>query len=803
MGAANNRSNFAGVTLKPMSSGMHRLLLSRWPRYVIVLCAALLIWARWGPMDPLFDAPLSTALIDRDGELLGATVAADGQWRLPPSDSIPRRFAACLIQFEDRRFEQHWGVRLQSLLRAWRQNRAAGRVVSGGSTITMQVARMARGNRPRTVWNKLVEMGLALRLELRMTKSEILALHAGNAPFGSNVVGLEAAAWRWFGKAPHQLGWAESATLAVLPNAPSRIHPGRNRDALRAKRDRLLRRLLEAQLIDSVQWSLAVEEPLPDAPRTLPSLAPHLLSTLQRRHAGQRLRTTIDRDLQQRTIDRAAQYAHALRANEVHNAAVLIMDVATGEVLAYMGNLPDAGAAHAGMVDIVQAPRSTGSLLKPFLYAAMLQAGECMPDQLVADLPTSYEGFAPRNFDMRYSGAVPASQALARSLNVPAVRALREHGVDRTRRMLVSMGLHHLDRSAAHYGLSLIVGGGEGTLWELTGAYASMARTVNRFTGDARALNGAVHAPHVLRSDSLSHGDGTPPLNAAALYHTLVALQQVNRPETEAGWHRFQGAERIAWKTGTSYGHRDAWAIGVSDRYAIGVWTGNASGEGRPGLTGSTAAAPLLFDLFGMLPTGRGFDPPYDALAPMRICQQSGFRAGPECESTEERLVLHEGLRTALCPYHQRIWVNAEGTRRVVSGPEARAVSWFCLPPAMEYYYAPEHPIYRPMPPWSAEAYGTGSAEQRIQMVYPEQGATLYVPVQLHGELGRVVLQAAHRAPGARLHWDLDGDYLGSTIGEHQLTTSIADGEHRLTLTDDSGAHLNVAFRTISSTARP
>lgn len=751
-------------------------------------------------MDPLFNAPRSTVLLDREGDLLGATVAADGQWRMPEVDSIPERFATCLIQFEDRRFEHHWGVRLPSLWRAWRQNRAAGRVVSGGSTITMQVARMARGNPPRTVWNKMIEMALAIRLEIRLSKAEILALHANNAPFGSNVVGVEAASWRWFGKPPSVLGWAECATLAVLPNAPSRIHPGRNRAALQAKRDRLLRRLLEIQAIDSMQWSLALDEPLPEAPRPLPSLAPHLLATLQRQgHSGHRIRTTIDRGLQRQVNERASFYANSLRANEVHNAAALVVDVATGEVLAYLGNLPDAGAAHAGMVDIVQSPRSTGSLLKPFLFAAMLQDGERMPDQLVADLPTSYEGFAPRNFDERYSGAVPAGQALARSLNVPAVRALREHGVERTRRTMLAMGMRHLNRSAAHYGLSLIVGGGEGTLWELTGAYASLARILNSYTGDPDALIGAVHEPRYVLNNAKQQQMDAPPLSAGAIHHTLMALQQVNRPETESGWHRFSGADRIAWKTGTSYGHRDAWAIGVTDRYAVGVWTGNASGEGRPGLTGSLAAAPLLFDLFSMLPEGRGFDVPYDALQELPVCRISGFRAGPDCEPVDERLVIREALRTAPCPYHQRIWVNAEGTQRVTSNEGARSVSWFSLPPAMELYYAPEHPGYRALPEWElTEGQGAGD-ERPMQMVYPENGASLYVPVQLSGELGRLVLQAAHRRAGSRIHWDLDGNYLGSTAHEHQLATQVEDGEHRLTLTDESGAHLDIRFRTISS----
>lgn len=772
--------------------------LKRWThrlRWVLATFAVLFVWAKWGPMEPLFTAPRSTVLLDRNGELLGASVAADGQWRMPQRDSIPERFQRCLLEFEDRHFRSHWGIHLPSLVRAWQQNRRAGRTVSGGSTITMQVARMARGDRDRTLWNKSLEMLLALRIELRYTKDEIMSIYAANAPFGGNVVGLDAASWRWYGRDAGELGWGECATLAVLPNAPARIHPGRNRDALLAKRDRLLDRLLTAGALDSLQWSLAKDEPLPEAPHALPRFAPHLLSTLQRSKEGTRITSTIDSEIQQRINTIALRYGPVLRANEVHNAAVLVLDVPTGEVLAYVGNMPDADAAHAGMVDIVRAQRSTGSLLKPFLYADMLQSGERMPDQLVADLPVSYDGFAPRNFDERYDGAVPASQALARSLNVPAVRALREHGVERTRRMLVAMGLRSLQRSADNYGLSLIVGGGESSLWELTGAYASMARVVLRYTGSAEALVNVVHAPTVVADGSSVAFSQNPPLNAAALHHTLSALQFVNRPDMDAGWYRFAGAERIAWKTGTSFGHRDAWAIGVTDRYAVGVWTGNASGEGRPGLTGTLAAAPILFEVFGVLPDGRGFDPPYDAMEKMRVCRTSGFRASTECDAAEDRLVLREGARTPPCPYHTMILVNETGDRRVPPGPGARAVPWFALPPAIEHYYAPNHPGYRPLPPWDTGDADPASAA--MQMIYPGNGSKLFVPVLFDGEAGRVVLHAAHQIVGTTIHWDLDGQYVGSTTGDHRLATVIASGEHHLTITDPNGTSLTTHFHVV------
>lgn len=761
--------------------------MKHWRKRLLVALALFLVlyvWARWGPMNPLFTAPRSTVLLDREGGTLAASVAGDGQWRMPPGDSVPHRFEQCLVAFEDRHFRSHFGVHIPSLVRAAQQNRKAGRVVSGGSTITMQVARMARGDRPRSWWNKLVEVVLALRLEARYSKDEILTLYAANAPFGGNVVGLEAASWRWFGRAPHQLGWAESATLAVLPNAPARIHPGRQRGVLKTKRDRLLTYLRNRGALDSLSCELAIAEPLPEKPLALPRLAPHLLTTLEQQgHRGTRIRSTVDPELQQRVITIAERYAYSLRANEIHNAAILLLDTRSGEVLAYLGNLPSADVAHAGAVDIVQARRSAGSLLKPFLYADMLQTGELTPDQLVADLPTHYQGFAPRNYDDRYDGAVPASLALARSLNVPAVRALRQHGIERTLRTLRAMGLAHIDRTADHYGLSLVVGGAESTLWELTGAYASMARVLQREPQ-------GVHAP-IARQHTANLGSTgqRPPLERAAIHHTFIALQNLNRPETEAGWQYFADNQHIAWKTGTSFGHRDAWAIGVTDRYTVGVWTGNADGEGRPGLTGTLAAAPMLFELFSTLPRGHGFEVPFDDLEHMPVCRTSGHRAGPDCTPVDTIPIIRQAVRTMPCPYHQRIFVNAQEAKQVPPGSDGHWVNWFALPPAMEHYYATSHPGYRSLPDTEI-----GHTTLPMGLIYPESDAQLFVPVQLDGSHQRIVLHAAHRDPNASVNWDLDGTFLGRTTTDHRLVVDIPDGAHQLTLTDQLGRTLRSRF---------
>lgn len=765
--------------------------MSRWRSRLLVVVIGLLLflaWARWAPMAPLFPGARSTVLLDRNGHTLAATVASDGQWRMPPGDSIPFRFEQCLIAFEDRHFRSHPGIHLPSMVRAWDQNRKAGRVVSGGSTITMQVARMARGDRPRTWVNKVLEVLLALRLELRFSKDEILALYCANAPFGGNVVGLEAASWRWFGKSPDRLGWAECATLAVLPNAPARIHPGRRRDELGRKRDRLLEHLSIIGVLDTLVRDLAMSEPLPDRPLPLPRLAPHLLNTLELEgHGGERIRSTIDVTMQQRGMTILDRHALNLRSNEIHNAAILVLDTRSGEALAYVGNLGAAGKEHAGAVDLIRAQRSTGSLLKPFLYAAMLQSGELTPHQLVADLPTQYGGFAPRNFIDGHDGAVPASRALARSLNVPAVRALKRHGVDRTLTMVRAMGLKSIDAPAMHYGLSLIVGGAESNLWELTGAYASLGRIL--MDEDPAP----VRAPSVILGDDMDVDRAvTPVLNAASIHHTFKALEDLDRPELERGWQHFVAKEKIAWKTGTSFGHRDAWAIGVSDKYTVGVWVGNADGEGRPGLTGTLVAAPIMFEVFGSLPDGNGFDAPMDELEPMAICRLSGSRAGSDCSPVDTVPTIRAALRTPPCKYHRRIFVNSTETVQVPSDRPGHWVNWFVLPPAMEHYYALAHPGYRPLP----SATG-GDPDVPMGLIYPEHGTRIHLPIAMDGTSNQVVLHAAHRDPTARIDWDLDGRYLGRTHGDHRIPVAPDHGTHRLTLTDQYGRSLSTSFQCV------
>jgi len=751
-----------------------------------------------------FGDPLSTVLLDSQGRVLSASTAADGQWRFAAPVRVPERFARCAVLFEDRRFRWHPGVDPVAVARALLQNLRAGRVVSGGSTLTMQVVRLARKGQPRTMGEKLVEAVLALRLELAASKDRILALWAGNAPFGGNVVGLEAASWRYFGRGPEHLSWAEAATLAVLPNAPSLIHPGRNRRRLLARRNALLARLRAAGDLDRASYRLALAEPLPPQPFPLPSLTPHLLERARREgHEGERLRTSLSRKLQERATAVVRYHAARLAGNGVHNVAAIVAEVRTGRVLAYVGNSggPDA-PAHDGWVDLVTAPRSTGSILKPFLYAEMLQAGEILPTELIADIPTRIGGFAPQNYDHSYSGAVPAAEALARSLNVPAVRMLRAHGVDRFWGELKAMGMTTLHRPAGGYGLTLILGGAETTLWDVGAMYAGLARTVDAFFHDPAEepdFHPLSYTAVGADSGGAEPGEGKLP-GPAACYETLRALLEVARPGVDGAWRRFASSRKIAWKTGTSWGHRDAWAVGVTPRHVVGVWVGNAKGDGRPGLTGHSSAAPILFELFGLLPRDGWFQAPEARMTLLSVCAASGFRAGPDCAERREIQAPLACRAAGVCPWCRLVHLDRSGRWRVHGGCEPvsaiRTVGRLVLPPAMEWYYRQRHPDLPPLPPLRPDCRAGAPRDGAPAMacIRPASGSTVWVPVELDGRMGRTVFQVTHRRPEARIFWHLDGEYLGETRADHRMGLAPPPGPHLLTLVDEDGEVLRVPF---------
>ncbi|MDR1202135.1 MAG: penicillin-binding protein 1C [Tannerellaceae bacterium] len=757
----------------------------------------------------LFPVSYSTLLYSSEEELLGARIAPDGQWRFPATDSLPDKFTTCLTTYEDKRFFYHPGIDPAAILRAVRLNTKSGKVVSGGSTITMQLARIARGNRNRNFYEKIVEVCWALYLESIHSKKTILNLYASHAPFGGNVVGVETAAWRYFGRNAADLSWAESATLAVLPNSPALIHPGRNRLQLKKKRDHLLKMINKKGVLDDMEYELSCMEPLPEAPLPLPDEAPHLLERLAVKGQGKRLVSSVQYRLQKQTQEIVDRYALQYSSNHIYNLAALVADVETGEVLAYAGNVSYQSDERKGnKVDVIVSPRSTGSILKPFLYAGMLHDGMILPSTLVSDVPLNINGFMPQNYNKTFYGAVPAHRAIERSLNVPLVRMLSQYNTGRFMTLLKQWGMTTLRFSEEHYGAALILGGAEGTLWDLSGMYASMARTLSHY----RRYNGRYNPEDVHPLSPYPVVDGhsvesltdkrlkeKSALSAASIWFTLEAMSALNRPEEEADWQQFESMKQIAWKTGTSYGGRDAWAIGLTPRYVVGVWVGNASGEGRPGLTGVGNAAPVLFDIFSLLPGSAWFDMPYDELERVAICRNSGHKASAICEPVDTVYIPRTGLVSDICPYHQLVHLSPNRQFRVNASCEPvdriMTCSWFVLPPSQAYYYRNYHIDYIPLPPIRP---GCEQEQFRqLDIIYPEHNSSLYLPKGFTGELERFVFRAAHTRPEAVLYWHIDDEYLGETKDNHQMACQLSAGKHILTLVDSWGNQRKIMFEVV------
>ena len=732
----------------------------------------------------LFHVPYSTVVTDRNEELLGARIASDGQWRLPPRNTTPEKIKECLITFEDKHFYHHWGVNPFAIGRAFYQNVKNKRIVSGGSTLTMQTIRLAR-NESRTFREKLIEMIWATRLEFRASKEEILSMYISHAPFGGNVVGLDAAAWRYFGHSADDLSWAESAMLAVLPNAPAMIHLSKGRKTLLDKRNRLLKQLLEKKTIDSSTYELAISEPLPDEPHALPQIAPYLVSRFYQERNGEYSRSTINKGIQTQVEDLAERWSNEFGRSDIRNLAILVIDIPSNQVVAYCGNVHFDRKQGGNQVDVIQAPRSTGSILKPFLYYAMLQEGSLLPDMLLPDVPVNINGFTPQNFSMQFEGAVPASEALARSLNIPAVTMLQRYGVPKFHSFLQQIGLKTINRSSSHYGLSLILGGAEATLWDVTNAYAMMGRSLLQLPQRSCSL--------LLPTSRIT--ESTDPFQPGAVWQTFDALKEVNRPE-EIDWKSIPSMQTIAWKTGTSYGFRDAWAVGVTPRYAVGVWVGNATGEGKPGLVGAQTAGPVLFDIFNLLPSSSWFTRPAGIFVEAEVCRKSGHLKGRFCDETDTLLVLPAGLRTEACPYHHLVTLSANESQRIYENcantePTLRK-SWFTLPPVWEWYYKQHHPEYKPLPPFKA---GCGEDTfQPMQFIYPPMNARIKLPKQLDGSKGFLTVELAHNNPNATVFWHLDETYQAQTQDFHKISLQPAAGKHSLTAVDGEGNTISTTF---------
>lgn len=772
----------------------------RFLRLVILLVLLGVVW--WlglklaPPPDPYAVRPAGVRILDREGRLVRGFLSPDEKrrWRLGLAEISPELITA-VLHHEDRGFRRHPGVDAGAVARAAWSNLRAGRVVSGASTITMQLARLTEP-RPRTLGAKLHQMVRALQYESLYSKDQILEMYLNLAPYGGNVEGVGPAARVFFGKPAAELSWGEACQLAVLPQSPLAHDPVRRPAAARQARDALADRLLAAGIIAAETHREIHSSPLPTERRPAPFAAPHFSRWARNRHPGQdNLRTTLDLTRQEQARRILADHARRIRPLGVEQAAAVVLDALTGEIRCMVGSAGFRDTEHQGQVNGATAPRSPGSTLKPLVYALAFDRGLTTPDQFIEDVPRFFADYSPRNYSGRFSGAVRCGDALQRSLNVPAVTLAAD--LEKTQggglhRFLQDARIASVNRPAGHYGLTLVLGGGEVDLLHLASLYGLLARH-----GRWLPVRDLVEAD--------ADTSGRRLLGEGACWLTLREMQGVRRPEPERVWQNRADRLAVAWKTGTSFGYRDAWSVGVVGDYVVAVWVGNFGGAGSPHLKGAELAAPLLFALIeGLgLPGEGAWQRRPDGVLKRELCALSGLPPGRHCPGRTEGFFLPGVSPAGACGIHRAIQVDAASGLVVCSRCrgdaelEERVVEWW--PPEVASYLAAGRlsgevvPAHNPACP----VFGQGQApviasprdgrEYILRRGVPRQDQALALKVDVGPETHQV-------------WWFVDGVLVAK--GDPAAPTFVVPpaGNPRITVVDEAGRSHTVRIRVRDET---
>ena len=631
----------------------------KWPRVLVGFIGSILLLLALDRLFPLPPAPrYSPIVLAADGSVLHAFLNPTQKWRMKTElAEITPALQQAIINKEDRYFRYHFGVNPVAIVQAAGRNTFGNGRTTGASTITMQVARLLEP-KERTVGNKLLEMLRATQLEAHHSKAEILQLYLNLVPYGGNIEGVKSAALLYFQQPPDYLSLAQTVTLAIIPNQPRVLVLGKNNDRILVERNRWLRQFQQQHLFPNQDIEDALHEPLDAQRHAAPTLAPHLARRLVTRFPGKPIiHSMLRRASQAKAEDLIKNYVRRLRELGITQAAVLVVNNRTRAVEAYVGSADFQDAAGSGQVDGVRAVRSPGSTLKPFLYALAVDRGIITPKLKLPDVPTNFSGFRPENFDKSCAGEVTVERALTYSLNIPAVRVLAEVGVPVFTDKLRAAGFKSIAKAAPRLGLSTILGGCGATLEELTGLYAALAGG-----GNYQPLS--ITAPLSKKNSTLKTQPSKLLFSPAAAFLITDILAQRTRPDLPMGYQNSRHLPKIAWKTGTSYGRRDAWSIGYNADYTIGVWVGNFSGQGSPALTGADVASPLLFDLFNTLAynsPNRWAVPPA-ALDFRLVCAETGLVPGEHCPNQLIDYYLPGTSTARRCEHRKEALVSADGT---------------------------------------------------------------------------------------------------------------------------------------------
>ncbi len=758
----------------------------------IIVTALTLPLLTFALLDVVFPVPYenlhprpSTIICDRSGILLRAFLAPDDMWRLPVRlDSVSPVLIQSVLTYEDRHFYRHPGINLISVIRAACVNIRERGFVQGASTITMQVARMMEP-KDRTLWNKAVETFKAFQLEARFTKDEILEFYLNLAPYGGNIVGVGAASRLYFDKSPDRLSIGEAALLAAIPNSPNKLRPDTHLSNALKARKKVLRILVEQRTISPSQMREAMREKIHGRRFSMPFEIPHLSTELFARHPHlDTIRTTIDLGTQRLAERISGTVAERLRKIGISNCAVVVVENSSGNVLAMVGSGDFDDENSQGQVNGAMAPRSPGSALKPFVYALALDDGLISPRTILPDLPVDFSGYSPENYEGTFNGYVTAEQALIKSLNVPAVNLSAKMKTYGLYEFLKEAGVSTLQRPRDHYGLSLVLGGGEVTLLDLTNTYSGLAR-------------GGIFKPYRILKDERVI-DGERLLSREACYITTEILSELRRPDLPSVWDWTVDMPKIAWKTGTSYGRRDAWSIGYTPDYTVGVWAGNFDGTGVPELVGAETAAPILFQIFRELESGldrRWFTQP-DGVERRQVCAVSGMALSEYCSQAATELFIPGKSPSKRCDMHRPILVDKETGYRLCSrcrsgrNAESRIVEIW--PAEIASWLAQNgHPVDS-IPEHNPDCSKILSGEAPV--ISSPQEAEYKIRQGVDPMYQQILLNAHVPNHVNKIFWFLDKELIFAGSPERKVFITPQPGKHTVVCSDGEGRSSQVRF---------
>lgn len=723
--------------------------------------------------------PTSQMIYDKDSKLLRAFLSSDEKWRMSVRlDEVSDYSKLSVLVTEDRFFYYHPGVNPWSIVRAIYLNIKHREIISGGSTITMQVARMME-HRERTFFSKLIEIFQALKLELLYSKDKILELYFNMAPYGANIEGIGAACYYYFQKSPAEISLAQAALLTAIPNSPCLLSPGDLPEYIEKKKNNILRRLLERRMISRTKYLEAIKEEIVIESTGIPFQAPHFTNLVHRLYPQKiRVYTTLDMSIQEKCQEILRGRLTKWRRMGITNGALVVIDNKNHSICALIGSYDFFDELHSGQVNGVIAPRSPGSTLKPLLYAVGIDKGLITPSAILYDVPVSYAGYAPENYDAKYHGVVTVKEALIHSLNVPAVNLLAKIGVENFIDFLKRSGFSTMNLKDVDYGLSMILGGCEVKLAELTNLFATLA-------------NGGIFNPLRYCKDELLH-EGERVLSDGASYIITELLSEVVRPDLPIYWEFSLGRPKVAWKTGTSYGHRDAWSVGYTKRFTVGIWVGNFDGSGVPELTGSQVAGPILFDVLNAITTKEKiewFVKPASVSA-RKICAKSGMVPHEDCPDLIEEFYLPGVSPVEPCNIHKPLYIDDLTGYRLcrsdLSDRKYRRVVFEIWPSEVATWLERNgYPVDK-IPPLLPASQKIMAGKGPI-IRSPNPKCEYYIREGVPLEYQKIFLDVSVANSVSKIFWFLNGELIWSGPPGEKTFIYPEKGKHHLVCQDDHG----------------